>query len=181
VVISPSSGFFVIAMVKPTLVRVSLKKCILFAPERTNSMALKQILHGSADYEQMIQLRYEILRKPLGLEFSGEDLAKEKDDILIGVFEDDKMLACCVLTKTNPTTVRLRQMAVHKNLQGKGIGATLMNFAENLARDYGYKKLTMHARKVAVGFYEKQGYKIVGDEFTEVTIPHYVMEKKLVQ
>ena len=37
----------------------------------------------------------------------------------------------------------------------------------------------MHARETAVGFYEKLGYKVVGDKFTEVTIPHYVMEKKL--
>ncbi|MBX9783454.1 MAG: GNAT family N-acetyltransferase [Chitinophagaceae bacterium] len=144
-------------------------------------MALKQLVHGSPEYRQMIQLRYEILRKPIGLDFTEEDLAKEKDDILIGVLEEEKMLACCVLTRVDNSTVRLRQMAVHKNLQGKGIGATLMNFAENLARDYGYKKLIMHARKVAIGFYEKQGYKIKGDEFTEVTIPHYVMEKKLVQ
>jgi predicted GNAT family N-acyltransferase len=143
-------------------------------------MALKQLVHGSPEYRQMVQLRYEILRKPLGLDFNDEDLAKEKDDILIGVFDDDEMQACCVLTRTDAKTVRLRQMAVSKKLQGKGIGATLMNFAENLARDHGFKKLTMHARKVAMGFYEKQGYKVVGDEFTEVTIPHYVMEKKLV-
>jgi predicted GNAT family N-acyltransferase len=143
-------------------------------------MALKQLVHGSPEYRQMIQLRYEILRKPLGLDFKEEDLAKEKDDILIGVFDDDEMQACCVLNRTDAKTVRLRQMAVHKKLQGKGIGATLMNFAENLARDHGFTKLTMHARKVAMGFYEKQGYKVVGDEFTEVTIPHYVMEKKLV-
>jgi predicted GNAT family N-acyltransferase len=143
-------------------------------------MALKQLVHGSPEYRQMIQLRYEILRKPLGLDFKEEDLAKEKDDILIGVFDDDEMQACCVLTRTDAKTVRLRQMAVHKKLQGKGIGATLLNFAENLARDHGFTKLTMHARKVAMGFYEKQGYKAVGDEFTEVTIPHYVMAKKLV-
>ncbi len=143
-------------------------------------MALKQLVHGSPEYRQMIQLRYEILRKPLGLDLKEEDLEKEKDDILIGVFDDDEMQACCVLTRTDAKTVRLRQMAVSNKLQGKGIGATLMNFAENLARDHGFKKLTMHARKVAMGFYEKQGYKVVGDEFTEVSIPHYVMEKKLV-
>lgn len=142
-------------------------------------MALKQLVHGSPEYRQMVQLRYEILRKPLGLSFSDEDLEKENQDILIGVFEEDEMQACCVLTRVDAKTVRLRQMAVHKKLQGKGIGATLLNFAENLARDHGFKKLSMHARKVVLGFYEKQGYKIVGDEFTEVTIPHYVMEKKL--
>ncbi|MBS1749300.1 MAG: GNAT family N-acetyltransferase, partial [Bacteroidetes bacterium] len=59
------------------------------------------------------------------------------------------------------------------------IGATLMTFAENVARDRGYATLTMHARKSAVGFYQKFGYNITSDEFYEVTIPHYVMEKKL--
>ena len=54
-----------------------------------------------------------------------------------------------------------------------------MQFAENLARDRGIKKIEMHARKAAVGFYEKLGYKVKGDEFEEVTIPHYVMEKAL--
>ena len=38
-------------------------------------------------------------------------------------------------------------MAVQNNLQGKGIGASMMNFAENVARDAGYKKIMMHAQK----------------------------------
>jgi GNAT superfamily N-acetyltransferase len=70
-------------------------------------------------------------------------------------------------------------MAVPNNMQGKGIGRALMIFAENIARDLGYRKLCMHARKTAVGFYQKLGYSITGDEFTEVTIPHYIMEKTL--
>jgi hypothetical protein len=37
----------------------------------------------------------------------------------------------------------------------------------------------MHARKTALGFYEKLGYSRQGEEFTEVTIPHYIMEKAL--
>ncbi|MCA6451114.1 MAG: GNAT family N-acetyltransferase, partial [Chitinophagaceae bacterium] len=123
--------------------------------------------------------RFQILRKPLGLSFSEEDLAAELHDILLGCFEDDRLEACCILTKTDPRTVRLRQMAVSSNLQGKGIGRVLMSFAENVARDHGYRRLTMHARKSAIGFYEKNGYRICSDEFLEVTIPHYVMEKEL--
>lgn len=142
-------------------------------------MALKLLDHGSREYQEMIELRYQMLRKPLGLTFSPADLEAEKQDILIGCFEDDKMEACCVLTQTDPQTVRLRQMAVTSGLQGKGIGRVLMTFAENIARDRGFKRLTMHARKTAVGFYEKNGYSICSEEFVEVTIPHYVMEKEL--
>ena len=127
----------------------------------------------------MVQLRNDILRKPLGLSFDKEELEREKDEILIGAFEEDKMLGCCMLIKADPGCVRLRQMAVLNNLQGTGVGRALMQFAENIARDRGYRKIIMHARKSAIGFYEKLGYQVTGEEFQEVTIPHYVMEKEL--
>ena len=142
-------------------------------------MALKIIDHGSAEYEQMVKLRDEILRKPLGLSFTKEELEREKNNLHIVAYEDERMLGCCMLLEEDPETVRLRQMAVMNDLQGKGIGKALMQFAENLARDRGYKKITMHARKNALGFYEKMGYKTRGKEFEEITIPHYVMEKEL--
>jgi predicted GNAT family N-acyltransferase len=142
-------------------------------------MPLKIVDHGSEEYKKMVELRYNVLRKPLGLEFSEEELAREKDNMLIAAFEDDELLGCCMLTREAPNTVRLRQMAVKAGLQGKGIGRVLMQFAENLARDRGNTKLSMHARKSAAGFYEKLGYKVVSNEFEEVTVPHYVMEKTL--
>jgi N-acetylglutamate synthase-like GNAT family acetyltransferase len=142
-------------------------------------MALRMIDYGTKEYQQMVYLRNEILRKPIGLNFDKEELEREKDDVLMGAFEDDRILGCCLLTKVDSKTVRLRQMAVPNNLQGKGIGRALMIFSENIARDLGYKTLIMHARKTAIGFYEKLGYSKIGEEFEEVTIPHFVMEKAL--
>jgi GNAT superfamily N-acetyltransferase len=142
-------------------------------------MALKIIDHGSAEYMQMVKLRDDVLRKPLGLSFTPQELEEEKDNMLIAAFEDDQILGCCMLVEEQPGVVRLRQMAVLNDLQGKGVGRALMNFAENIARDGGYRILRMHARENALGFYEKVGYKVKGDKFMEVTIPHYVMEKQL--
>ena len=70
-------------------------------------------------------------------------------------------------------------MAVQNNLQGKGIGAAMLNFAENVARDMGYKNVMMHARLTAIGFYKKLGYSITSNEFFELSIPHFIMEKRL--
>ena len=142
-------------------------------------MGLKQIDHGSKEYQQMVTLRFEIMRKPLGLSFSPEELAKEKNDILIGAFDEDEMTGCCILTDISSGSVKLRQMAVLKNMQGKGIGETIIQFAENIARDKGYKTLTMHARDTAIGFYEKYGYKVEGGGFLEINIPHHIMKKNL--
>lgn len=142
-------------------------------------MGLKQIDHGSKEYKQMIALRYSILREPLGLNFTPEELEKEKDHILIAAFEEDDMLGCCMLKKIDNQTLQLRQMAVKNNLQGKGIGASIMSFAENISRDRGYRFIIMHARDTAIGFYEKFGYKVKGDPFTEINLPHHIMEKRI--
>lgn len=142
-------------------------------------MGLKQIDHGSKEYQQMIQLRMNILREPLGLNFSKEELEKEKDHILIAAYEEDEMLGCCMLKIIDSHTLQLRQMAVKNNLQLKGIGASIISFAEIVSRDKGFKKIIMHARDSAVGFYERFGYKLKGEQFTEVNLPHHVMEKKL--
>jgi predicted N-acetyltransferase YhbS len=142
-------------------------------------MALKQIDHGTKEYEKMVSLRYSMLREPLGLNFLMEDLEKEKDDILIACMDDGEMLGCCILSPIDRDTVRLRQMAVPDKLHGKGIGASIIAFAENLARDKGFRTITMHARDTAIGFYEKFGYRIQGNQFREVNLPHHIMEKKL--
>ena len=64
-------------------------------------MPIKQIDHGTNEYRQMVDLRNDILRKPLGLSFKKEELEREKEDILIAAFEEEKMLACCLLTRVN--------------------------------------------------------------------------------
>ena len=142
-------------------------------------MGLKQIDHGTSQYEQMVHLRNQILREPLGLKLTAEEIDNEKNDILIAAFDDDVMLGCCILTPVNGAAIRLRQMAVPSSLQGKGIGASIMSFAEDLARDKGYAKIIMHARNSAIGFYERFGFRVVGEQFSEVNLPHHIMEKQL--
>ena len=142
-------------------------------------MALKQIDHGTEEYLQMVNLRDNVLRRPLGLTFNHDELLKEKNDIFIVCTEDENVLGCCILTTVTNKKIRLRQMAVPDKLHGKGIGASIMQFAENIARDRGYKIITMHSRDSAIGFYEKFGYHVLGEGFVEVNIPHHVMEKAL--
>lgn len=143
-------------------------------------MALKLVDHGSEEYNRMLELRHAVLRKPLGLEFTEEELAQEKHCLHIGAFEDNKLLGCCFLKFEEPGVARLRQMAVINTLQGKGIGTALMRFAENIARDRGCFKIVMNARKTATGFYSKMGYEICSGEFEQLNIPHVKMEKLLI-
>jgi predicted GNAT family N-acyltransferase len=142
-------------------------------------MQIKIFQHNSNEYEQMVELRMEVLRRPLGISFTPEQLAKEKEDVLVGAFENNEIMGCCILTHNTKDMLQLRQMAVSTSVQHKGTGRAIIDFAEKWAREKGYSIVTMHARNVAIGFYEKCGYKTYGEEFTEVGIPHHRMEKNL--
>jgi predicted GNAT family N-acyltransferase len=142
-------------------------------------MQLKIIEYNSLDYQKMLTLRTEVLRKPLGLVYTDVQLESEKNDIFIGAIINDEIKGCCILTNYEKGTIQLRQMAVETLAQGKNIGAKVMQFAEALSAKKGYTKMILHARKNAVGFYEKMGFKTIGDEFLEINIPHFHMEKEI--
>lgn len=142
-------------------------------------MVIKLIAHNSHDYQKMIDLRMEVLLKPIGIPESYINKEKEIQDLLIGAFDNGELVGCCVLTSISENTIQLRQMAVKSYLQGKKIGALLVQFAEDLARENGYSKLMLHARNPVTGFYSKCGYTITGQEFYEVGIGHFRMEKDL--
>lgn len=68
-------------------------------------------------------------------------------------------------------------MAVDESMQGLGLGKKLIIFAEQLAQGKNFKKIEMIARISALGFYEKLGYKTIGEEFEEVTVRSINMVK----
>lgn len=133
----------------------------------------------SDTYWQMLRLRDEVLRKPLGLTLDITSLGNEKDSIHIAGFEGSTLQCCLLLTPLGADSLQMRQVAVVTTMQSKGLGRELVLYSEKIARDLGYKEIVLHARKNVVGFYEKLGYNTYGDEYIEVTIPHISMKKHL--
>ena len=142
-------------------------------------MRCTPIAHGSPEYAATIALRDEVLRKPLGLRFSGEQLRAERGDHHLACYRDSRLIACLVLTPISGDGVRMRQVAVAADCRREGVGRTLVSYAERFAAGLGYREMTAHARETAVPFYEKLGYTVCGDRFIEVGIPHVRLSKKL--
>ena len=135
------------------------------------------IKYHSPEYQEMLSLRYRILREPWGLKFSKEDLQQEKDDVFIVCREGGYIIGCCILTRLSDTVIKLRQMAVDNRWQGKNKGRQIVHFAEQYTSGHGYATINLHARKTAMEFYAKCGYTVSGDEFLELGIPHFFMFK----
>lgn len=140
---------------------------------------IREVKYGSDEYKKILELRTEILRKPLGLALSNEDVVTESLEFHIAAFEGDEVVGCVLLRPVDKSVIKLRQMAVSSRKQGIGLGAKLVIFAEELACSRGFKKVETHARMVAYGFYKKLGYQSAGEEFIEVTVATIKMTKEI--
>ena len=142
-------------------------------------MRVEEVEFGSSGYEATLALRKRVLRDPLGLEWTDEEKAWEPKERHFSLWDGDTLVACVVIRPLEEETVKLRQMAVEPEQQGGGAGRVLMEGVESQLREDGVKRVELNARDTAVGFYEKLGYGTVGEEFYEVTIPHWKMVKSV--
>lgn len=138
------------------------------------------IQFATPDFDQAIRLRDEVLRQPLGLHFSTEDIAKEYDSYHIGKFDiHGRIMSVLVVKPLNAELVKIRQVAVQPSLQGQGLGKQLMYETEQWLSLNNYRQVELNARENVVPFYKKIGYTPEGDPFEEVGIPHLKMVKLL--
>lgn len=140
---------------------------------------LRTITTSDTEYKPLLDFRNRLLRVPIGLNLFEEDLSDDERDIIIIATDGGELQGCVMLHPLSEDKVKLRQMAVEESLQGKGIGRLLVRSAERAANDAGYRRIVLHARDTAKGFYEKLGYTQTEGTFTEVGIPHIAMEKTL--
>ena len=132
----------------------------------------------SAEYNSALRLRRKVLREPLGLVFSEQDLEPDRKDTHIGAFKGGDLVGCLILTFFS-NQVQMRQVAVDPSLQKQGVGRELVRWAEKICTDKRSQKIFLSARIEAVPFYKNLGYSICSDSYMSVGIPHYKMEKIL--
>lgn len=144
-----------------------------------NAVVIEEVAFGSARYREVTALRRELLRKPLGLDFAPDELAREKDDRHLAAVSAGRVVGTLLLRGIDARTARIMRMAVACDMQQKGVGRLLVEHAEALMRGAGAELIMMHARATAVGFYRRCGYTVVGEPFPEQGIEHVRMEKRL--
>ncbi|MCA9766602.1 MAG: GNAT family N-acetyltransferase [Carnobacterium sp.] len=76
-------------------------------------------------------------------------------------------------------TIRIGRIATLKDYRGQKLGRTIIQALENIGREKGCIKASIHSEQTAASFYEELNYKIVSDEFFENNVPCVRLEKKL--
>ncbi|MCD8089311.1 MAG: GNAT family N-acetyltransferase [Clostridiales bacterium] len=107
----------------------------------------------------------------------------ETDDISahIIIYEDEEPAGVCRFYYDGKKQAYiLGRLAVIKEFRKRSFGAKLIREAERQVKALKGEKLCLAAQVRAKGFYEKQGYKTEGEEFSEENCPHIMMYKNLI-
>jgi GNAT superfamily N-acetyltransferase len=121
--------------------------------------------------EETWPLRLAVLRpgRPIeAAQFPGDDAPTTRH---FGAFRDAQLLGIASLylaelrERPGSRALQLRGMATAPEVRGRGLGRALVHASVKFARESRAELLWCNARIVAVGFYRKLGFEIVGDEF----------------
>ncbi|MBA3985231.1 MAG: GNAT family N-acetyltransferase [Flavobacteriales bacterium] len=135
--------------------------------------------------KETISVRQPVLRKGKAIEdciFDGDDLPTT---FHLGLFSNNILVGVATyLENNNPLFpgdhLQLRGMAILEEYQGKKLGEILLNKAETEAISRNKNIIWCNARFIAVNFYKRAGYQIIGDSFEIKDIgTHFVMYKEI--
>jgi len=133
-----------------------------------------------SEWEAYFDLRYRVMREPLGKERGSERNEGDTTGIHFALYEDETILGIARLDKVDDHICQVRFVAIEEHLQGKGLGNKLMVAVEQCGTKLGYTKMILHARDYALSFYEKLGYQLIGPSYKLFDVlQHYEMEKLL--
>ena len=129
-------------------------------------------------------VRQPVLRPGKAIEtciFDGDDLPST---IHFGIYDEQMLVGVISIFKASSPyfnekeQFQIRGMAVLDTEQKKGLGQKLVLEAEAYIAQNNGERIWFNAREIAVGFYQKMGYAIIGEVFTiEGVGAHYVMHK----
>src|SRR5690554_410126 len=137
-------------------------------------------------YQETYLIRQEVLRPDRPLDtchFLGDELSST---FHLGAFYQEKLVGIISVFENNnklfkqENQYQIRGMALLPDYQKYGLGKKLIEYAEKLLKENNVSLAWCNAREIAVKFYEKSGYKIIGEAFDipDVGI-HWVMYNEL--
>lgn len=131
------------------------------------------------EYAQELDLRWRVLRKPLGFAPDAVAFPFEAESLHLVALDAGRVVGCVLFHPEGTETGRLFQMAVEPDRQGTGLGTRLVRTLEVELARRGFREVTLHARDIAVGFYARLGYAPSGPPYVEVGVPHQNMRRSL--
>ena len=131
-------------------------------------------------------IRHQVLWQHKSFDDCGIDIDDQAGAFHLGAYKGDELICVASFFKQSQAKFskqhqyRLRAMATLSSSQNTGAARALLNTAFKILKDKDQDLLWCDARIIATGFYEKLGFKKLGDTYSIPIIGlHYLMYKTL--
>lgn len=140
-----------------------------------------RFIHGTEDLSDAYAVRIEVFCDEQGyrLEQELDELDRRRDTWHLVLYDGGYPAAAGRLYPKGDGVMGLGRLAVRKSYRGCGLGARMVEELGRKAAELGASVSQLDAQTRARGFYEKQGYRVCGEEHMDGHVPHVMMEKKL--
>ncbi len=142
-------------------------------------MKFKFIKTHQPEYSKELMLRWEVLRKPLGMPPGSELFPEEEESLHLVAVEGKQVVGCVLFYQEQEKRGKLFQLAVSPEYQGVGFCRRLMSTLEQALIRRGIREVYLLAREELVRFYSHMGYSAEGSVIQRFGLPHYTMTKQL--
>ena len=129
----------------------------------------------AVDAPATIELRSRVLRDGRAHEGFAED--GDATTIHLAAVDGDRVVGVATFVPRDDGWWQLRGMAVDTERQGRGIGRAILDEAETRLRALGASGVWANGRDTALGFYERAGWRVVGDGYDMTGRPHHRVER----
>ena len=132
----------------------------------------KVFFSDKQEIEKCFNIRQEVFVKEQKCD-PKDEYENEEESIHFLLIDNNEPVATSRYRKTQ-FGIKMERFAVLASKRKKGYGLKILNFMiKDLSNNKDVKYL--HAQVQVVGFYEKVGFKKIGEKFDEVGIMHYKM------
>ena len=132
----------------------------------------KVFFSDKQEIEKCFNIRQEVFVKEQKCD-PKDEYENEEESIHFLLIDNNEPVATSRYRKTQ-FGIKMERFAVLASKRKKGYGLKILNFMiKDLSNNKDIKYL--HAQVQVVGFYEKVGFKKIGEQFDEVGIMHYKM------
>lgn len=130
--------------------------------------------HASPDFETVKAIRTAVFTNEQGADAEGEFDRYDRTSLFALLYDGNESVGTARIAKTE-AGFKIGRIAILKKYRGKGYGAEIVKAVTKKAFEMGADKVLVDAQNYAVPFYEKLGFKVIGEEITDRGLPHIPM------
>lgn len=158
--------------------KANLQKKIVKAAYQCDELKIK-IIETTEELRNAKEIRMKVFQQEQRISASTDLDGRDIEATHIVAYINEMPVGTTRVRRLYDGSAKIERMAVLREFRQRGIGDQILKYAIDLLRDNHIKIARLSSQERVKGFYQRLGFKEVGDIFDKAGIRHIMMKKDL--